>query len=383
MATGLTNLVPDAYVALNTVSRELCGLIPSATLLPGIERLAVGQSLRSAVAPINTAGRDITPAMSLPSASEQPIGNVPFTITKSRAFPFSWGGEDALGVDAGPGFLTVQQNQIAEAMRAAIKEICVDGYAVARKGASRAYGTAGTTPFASTLGASAQLKKILDDNGAPQSDRALVMDTTAGANLRTLLNNPLNANQSLQAGELAKQGVLIDVNGFVHREDAAITAVTAGTGSGYLLNNSGGYAVGDTALTVDTGTGTILAGDVITIAGDSNKYVVKTALASNVVTIAAPGLLKAAADNAAITVGSAFTGNLGFSRNALALGTRLPALAPGGRDIAIMRETLIDDVSKIAFELAAYPGYRMVTFEIGIAWGWAVEKPEHCALLLG
>lgn len=382
MATGLTNLVPDVYAALNVVSRELVGLIPSSTVIPGVERLGIGQSLRSAVAPVNTAGRDITPAMSLPTAAEQTIGNVPFTITKARAFPFSWSGEDALSADSGPGTLTIQQGQIAEALRAAVKEISADGYATARKGASRAYGTAGTTPFASDLSASAQLKKILDDNGAPLSDRALVMDTSAGAKLRTLLNNPLNANSSLN-GDLSRQGILIDTNGFVHREDAAISSVTAGTGSGYLVNNASGYAIGDTAITVDTGTGTILAGDVITFAGDTNKYVVKTALAANVVTLAAPGLLKAVADNAAITVGAAFTANLGFSRNALALGTRLPALVPGGRDIAIMRETIIDPVSKIAFELAVYPGYRMLTYEIGLAWGWAVEKPEHLAILLG
>lgn len=381
MPTGLTNLVPDTYAALNFVSRELVGIIPSATVIPGIERLALGQSLRSPVAPINTAGKDITPAMSLPPASEQNIDNIPFVLSKARAFPFSWSAEDQMSADAGPGSLTIQQQQIAQALRAAIKEVSADGYAAARRGASRAFGTAGTTPFATNLGASAQLKKILDDNGAPPSERALVMDTTAGANLRTLLNNPLNANQSLQAGELARQGILLDVNGFAHREDAAISAVTVGTGSGYLINNAGGYAKGATSLTLDTGSGTILAGDVLTIG--NFKYVVKTALATNVVVIQAPGLQEAVADNAAVAVNASFTANLGFSRNALALGTRLPALPSGGRDIAIMRETIIDPVSKIAFELAVYPGYRMLTYEIGLAWGWAVEQPEHMALLLG
>lgn len=380
MPTGLTNLVPDAYAALNVVSRELVGLIPSVTLLPGIDRLALGQSLRSPVAPVNTAGRDITPAMSLPAAAEQNIGNVPFVLQKARAFPFTWSGEDQLAADAGPGSLTIQQNQIAEAFRAAIKEVSADGYAAARVAASRAHGTAGTTPFASNLGDSAQLKKILDDNGAAMSERALVMDTTAGAALRTLLNNPLNANQSLQAGDLARQGVLIDVNGFVHREEAAISAVTVGTGASYQINNAGGYAIGATSLTLDTGSGTILAGDVLTIG--AHKYVVRTALAANVVVIQAPGLVAPVADNAPVAVNASFRANLGFSRNAIALGTRLPAL-PTTRDLAIMRETIIDPVSKIAFELAAYPGYRMVTFEVGLAWGWAVEKPEHLALLLG
>jgi hypothetical protein len=381
MANSLSNLVPDAYAALNVVSRELTGLLASVNRLPAAERLGLGQSLRSPVAPVNTAGKDITAAMALPAAADQTIGNVPFVLTKARAFPFSWTGEEQLSVNQGPGYLSIGQQQIAQAMRAAVGEMSADGYAAARVRASRAFGTAGTAPFATNLGESAQTRKILDDNGAPASDRSLVVNTTAGANLRTLLNNPLNANSSLN-GDPTRRGVLIDVNDFAIREDAKIAAVTKGTGAGFLVNNGGGYAIGTTAITVDTGTGTILAGDVITFAGDTNKYVVATALTANVVTLAQPGLLKSVADNAAITVGADFTANLGFSRDAIVVGTRLPAL-PSTGDMAIMRETITDPQTGISFELAAYPGYRMVTFEIGIAWGWAVEKPEHLAIMLG
>lgn len=382
MATGLTNLVPDAYAALNVVSRELTGLLNSVRRLPGVERLGIGQSLRSPVAPVNTAGKDIVPAMALPAAAEQNIGNVPFVLTKSRAFPFTWSGEDQRSADAGPGSLTIQQQQIAQAMRSAVAEISTDGYAAARVAASRAWGTAGTTPFATNLGESAQSKKILDDNGAPPSDRALVIDTSAGAALRTLLNNPLNANMSL-ATEPTRRGVLIDVNDFAIREESKITTVTKGTGANYTTT-AAGFAAGTTSIPLITGTGTVLAGDVITFTGDTNKYVVKTGIAApGTIVLQEPGLrqaIPAAATN--VTVGNNFVANLAFSKDAIVVGTRLPALPTTG-DIAIVRETIIDPVTGIAFELAAYPGYRMVTFEIGIAWGWAVENPRHLSILLG
>lgn len=382
MANTLTNLIPDAYVALNVVSRELTGLIAATNRLTGIERLAVGQSLRSSAAPVNTAGKDTTAAMALPAAADQTIGNVAFTLTKSRAFPFSWSGEDTVGINSGPGYLTVQQQQIAQAFRAAVAEISTDGYAAARVAASRAYGTAGTTAFATNLGESAQVKKILDDNGAPMSDRSLVIDTTAGAALRTLLNNPLTANASL-SGDNTRAGVLIDVNGFAIREESKIAAVTKGTGTSYT-SSAAGFAVGTTSIPVITGSGTILAGDVITFSGDTNKYVVKTGVAAaGTIVIAEPGLQKALPASAtALTIGNSFTANLAFSRDAIVLGTRLPAL-PATGDMAIMRETIIDDKTGLAFELAAYGGYRMVTFEVSIAWGWAVEKPAHVAVLLG
>lgn len=380
-ANTLTNLIPDTYAALKVVSRELVGLIPSVNRDSKADRLALNQSLRSAEAPVNTAGADITPAMALPAAADQTVTNTAFTIQKARKFPFSWSGEEQNSVEQGPGLLTINQQQIAQAIRAAIAEVGVHGYGILRAAASRAYGTAGTTAFATNLGESAQLKKILDDNGAPGSDRSLVINTTAGAALRTLLNNPLNANASL-GGDMTRQGMILDVNGFAFREEAQISAVTKGTGTGYLVNNAGPYAIGTTSITLDTGSGTILAGDVITFTGDTNKYVVKTALAANVVVIQEPGLLQTLADNVALTVGNNFTANLGFSRDFAILGTRLPAIPKEG-DMAILRETVVDPVSKIAFELAVYPGYRMVTYEVALAWGWAVENPSHGAILLG
>ena len=124
--------------------------------------------------------------MSIPSAADQTFTNIAVTITKSRAFPFSWSGEEQRGVESGPGYLTLQQNQIAEAIRAAVNEMETDIALAASQGASRAYGTAGTTPFgvAGDYSDAAQTRKILDDNGAPLSDRTLVVSTAAGANIR-------------------------------------------------------------------------------------------------------------------------------------------------------------------------------------------------------
>jgi hypothetical protein len=83
-----------------------------------------------------------------------------------------------------------------------------------------------------------------------------------------------------------------------------------------------------------------------------------------------------------VTVNATSQRNLGFTRNAILLGTRLPALPKEG-DMAIDRETVIDPRSGLAFEVAVYPGFRMVTYHVSIAWGVKVMKPEHVAILLG
>jgi hypothetical protein len=377
----LTNLIPDAYAALDVVSRELTGFIPSVARDSRADMVAVGQTLRSIVAPVNASGFDITPAMAIPSILNQSIGNKSLTITKSRFYGFSWSGEDIMAVDKGPGYLTIQQDQIAQALRTAVNEVEADIAAAASAGASRAFGaTADTAPLISDF---SQAKKILDDNGAPGSDRQAILSTAGGVAVRGY-SNLFKVNEGGDT-TLLRQGQLGDLYGFALRESAQVVRPTAGGMTGALVN--GALSIGATAVVFDTGTVNttgIVAGDIITFAGDSNKYVVTTGLvaASGTITIAAPGLLKAAADNAAITVFGTSSRNCAFSRNAIVLATRLPAIPPQG-DMAIDRQVITDPRTGLSFELAMYPGYRMNTYHVSIAWGITVFKPEHLAIIIG
>jgi hypothetical protein len=383
MANTLTNLIPDAYAALDVVSRELVGFIPSVARDPRADQVAVNETLRVPVTPANTAGGNITAAMSLPSAADQTVANKTLTISKSRFYPFSWSGEEEAAINKGAGYLTVKQDQIAQAMRGLINEMETDIASAAYKGASRAYGTGGTTPFASSLIDPANIKKILDDNGAPSMDRSLVIDTTAGAKMRTLAQLT-KANEAADTSML-RQGTLLDLHGFAVRESAKVAVTTKGTGVNYLVDLVAGYVVGDTAIHIDTGTGTILAGDTVVFANDANIYVVATGCAGDGdqdIVLAAPGLRQTLANNASVTVGGNFTPNVGFSRNAILLATRLPYVSAEG-DLATDRQTILDERTGISFEIAVYPGYRMNVYHVSLAWGVTVIKPEHVAILLG
>lgn len=142
-------------------------------------------------------------------------------------------------------------------------------------------------------------------------------------------------------------------------------------------------AVGSTALTLDTGSGTIVAGDILTHASDStNKYVVKTALASNVVTIANPGLLIATANNDAVTVGDSYTANVAMHKSAIELVMRPPA-QPYGGDAAADRMTIRDEQTGLVFEVATYKGYQKNIIDITCVYQAKVWKPENVAILLG
>ncbi|MFW0776263.1 MAG: hypothetical protein ACN2B6_00905, partial [Rickettsiales bacterium] len=217
----------------------------------------------------------------------------------------------------------------------------------------------------------------------PLSDNQLVINTAAGANF---LGKQARVDYA-GTDSIQRQGIILPLHGIDIRESAAVETATAGTGAS-ATTDTAGYAVGDTVITLaSAGTGTILAGDVITFAGDSEKYVVASGDSDvsdgGTITLAAPGLRTAIAGSAtAITVVASSARNMAFARSAIALATRAPALPVNG-DVAVDRELVTDPRSGLTFEVAMYPQYRQMQYEVSLAWGVKAVKPEHMALLLG
>ena len=381
MSNTLTGLIPSLYASLDVVSREMAGFIPAVTRDATLDRAAKGQLVTIHEAPSAAAG-DITPAMTVGGAADQVIGSTTVTINKSRAVPFSWSGVEQNGLDNnGAGYAAIRNNQITQAMRTLVNEMEADiGATVA--GAGSAVGVAGTTPFGTSLTESAYSLKALKDRGAPGSDLQMVIDTSAGANMRTL-SNLTKANE---AGDdrMLRQGVLLDVHGFAIRESAGVANHTAGTAASAATDSSG-YAVGDTVITLKAaGTGTLLAGDSITFAGDANIYVVEIGAGSvsgATITLAS-GLLEPISGEVAITVSADAVQNAAFDRSAIVLAARLPELPEEG-DLAVDRTVITDPHSGLSFEVSVYMGYKMIRYEIGLSWGTALIKPEHASILLG
>lgn len=383
MANTLTNLIPELYTSLDVVSRELVGMIPAVTVDAVASRAAKDQTIRTFVAPAASAS-DIAPGLYAPDVGDQTIGNVTLSITKSRKVPIRWNGEEDLAVSGSFGAQAIRAAQIQQAFRTLANEIEADLTAL-HVNASRAAGAAGTTPFGTSgdYSAAALSRKVLADNGAPLTDLQLVIDTAAGANIRGK-----QASSSQEFGDtLLRQGVIMDINGMMVRESGQILTPAAGTGAS-ATTNTAGYAVGATVITLaSAGTGTIVAGDVITFAGDTRQYVVASGDTDvsngGTITLAAPGLRKALAASAvAITVVAAAARNLAFHRSAIVLAQRLPALPQGG-DSAVDRTVVTDPRSGLSFEISQYAQYRQMYWEVACAWGVKVVKPEHVALLLG
>jgi hypothetical protein len=382
MANVLTDLAADLYKAADKVGREQVGLIPSVTVNgDATTSAAKGDTIRSHFTRTPSVSTTYAPSMTIPEGTDQTVDSKTMSLDTYANVQIPWTGEDMKHVNNGSGFETIYGDQIAQAMRAIVNSIEVAGCLAAYKAASRAFGTAGTTPFGSNFNEVAEVRQILIDNGCPfDGNNSLVINTLAGTNLRQLAQ--LQKVNESGGDSMLRQGELLNLQGFAMRESAGIAAHTKGTGASYLINDAT-PALGDTTITVDTGTGTVLAGDIVTHAGDAvNKYVVNSALSGGSFIIGDPGWLDAPADNDAVTVGNSYTANLALHRSAVELGIR-PIAEPAGGDAAVDRMVVQDPRSGLVFSVSAYKGYKKAMFEIGALYGWKAWKSQHIALLIG
>lgn len=387
MANSFTDLIPDMYHALEVTSREFVGLIPRVTRSASEVRASKDQTIRNPVAPAQTAST-ITPAATPPAIADNTYTNRTVTLDTLEGTRFHYTGEEEKGLIPTGNFTTLFQQNMAQSFRALANKVEED-LAQLYYNASRAYGTAGTTPFASDLSEASAAKAILDVNGAPGGDRHMVLSHAAAFKMRNL-TQLTNANQANTTVTL-RQGELAPLFGFGIAESAQIQTHTVGTSTGQDCTAI--EPVGETTIAYDGGDGgTILVGDTITLAGATDgpnggqsKYVVNTAVtaASGNIVINAPGLLTVTAVADEIGLGStAYVANLAFSRDALVLATRPPAKPKSG-DLATNETVVTDPVSGLSFLVSEYKGYHANNYEVSLLWGVGLGNPEHMAIIMG
>ena len=381
MANTFTAIAPVLYSVAQEVSNEPSGVLQAINMDFDSKGVAYGDSVKVPVAPMATAST-YTPAMTTTAGTDATATAVSVSLTANDMVSWNLTGEQIRSLDNGPQSAEWARQMIGQGMRALRNNAEAAAAVAIKQGASRAYGTAGTTPFASDLSALTNARKILQDNGAPLVDLQMVVDTAASLNLRNLgvIQNAYQAGneQERRSGQLLRQF------GFQIGESAGITTHTKGAATGALIN--GAEAARQTTLTLDTitvNTTGILAGDVVTFAADgNNKYVVNTGLVatSGDIEIGRPGLRVAIADNNAMTIGNNYVPNLAFERSAVVGIMRPPIIPMGGQ---ITSQIPISDSRGMTYLLVEVTGDGMITWRLHLCYGFKVVQPEHVAIILG
>lgn len=383
MANTLTALAPVLFGAAADVQNEPFGAVDSINALFDSKGVAIGDEVTVPVAPVRTAG-DYTPAMTVSAGADATAESLKVKITKNRMVSWHLTGEQIRSLDNGASSADWARQLIAQGMRTLRNEAEADLCQTIALGASRATGTAGTTPFGSSPGLSdlVNARKILLDNGAPMADLQLVIDTAAGANLFKLgiIQNAYQAGTEQER----RQGIFLRQFGFLIKESAGIYSHVKGAGTGYD-GVSAGSAVGSTTIALEAGTVNatgIKTGDVIGFDTDTgNAYVVSQGLAatSGNIAIHKPGLRAAVVDASELTIAANHACNIAFERQAV-VGVLRPPLIPANPTI---QQRAISDSRGMTYLLVQAVGDGMITWRLHLAWGFAVVNPQFVARILG
>ena len=383
----LDGLAEDIYVAADTVGREAVGFIPAVTMNSESTRASTGDTIKAAVTAEVASLTTIDEAMTIPDGTAQTITNATMTISNSKAVQIPFGAEQERQLNNAGTYETVYGDLIQQAMRKIVNTMESDLFVEAKNNASRALGTVGTDPFAFTatttgLEQAAKMRRLLVDNGMPTDDFSLVLNTVAGGTFRASRTNAFADHAGTD--DFRQNGTLARVFGATVRESTQSATHTAGTEAAWAVDNGSGEAVGQTTISVDAGCGgTLLEGDILSFASDSQSHYVNSGSTTGVSGTAdgdiilngSKGILVAAADDDVITRVASYESNIMFHRRALELAVRAPA-TPAGGDAAVDAILVTDPTSGLVFEVRIYKGYRKSMIEVAAAWGVKAWKSD-------
>ena len=334
-------------------------------------------------------GAAITAAATAPANSDHAQTSETLTIGTHWGTRFHLTDQELTQIDADEHFIPGQMEEAFKVLGNKVDTDLMDQADNLYGGA----GTAGTTPFASAATdwvGSSGAQKILNDqlSNGPYN---IVLDPAAYGNAMNLANivqaQQRGSDITAQTGRI---GHALGADWYMSQNVATHTTGTLsdGTDMSCLVNNAS-VAIGDTTVPTDETslTGTVVAGDRFTVAGDTQQYVITTGAtaASNAVTLTfTPGAKVAWADDAQIEfigLGTNPVRNLAFNRGCFGVAFATP------KDVSIVDAgpTLImtDPVTGIPVRLKVREGHYQTTWYLDILFGVSTVWREKGAIIMG
>jgi hypothetical protein len=281
--------------------------------------------------------------------------------------------------------------QIAEAARS-LANIVNSDILSEYKGIYGYVGTAGTTPFASDTTAATNARKVLAAQLCPKGNRKGVLNADAEANALSLqafqFVNQAGTDATMREGEIGRK---FGIDWYM--EDAApthsSTPLTAGAATVNGVNavgagSSDGGRTGTLSIAKATNASPLVKGDVISIAGDSQTYVVTadtTLAVGNTTVPIAPALKKATAGGEVVTLKASHVVNMVFDPRAFAFANR-PAedgVFTGGNEFGQLQ----DPVTGINLALEVSRQNHQTRWEFSILYGVKLLMPELAVRIAG
>jgi len=319
---------------------------------------------------------DVTAAPTYSSAQAATPGLIQLSLNQWKHSDFYLTDKEMAEIDRNRHFVPMQQAEAVKVLANTMDTHIHNQYT----GVYGYVGTAGVIPF-STVATATDARKVLNTQLAPMGERFTVLDPTAeGQALQLAAFSDFEKTNDRPVkidGELGRK------LGFDHFMSQNIVTHTAGTAASIIVGSA--TAAGVSSLDLKTGSsasdGTLLVGDVFTIAGDTQTYTVKTSV--NISTVAVEvdisPALAAAASSEVVTLKATHVVNLAFNRGAFAFATR--PLDAGVNTNPFFQAT--DSVTGFSLRVEVIRQYKQTAFDYDVLYGALLVRPQFAARIAG
>lgn len=237
-------------------------------------------------------------------------------------------------------------------------------------------GTPGTTPFSTVVDAT-NARKVLNRQLAPVNDRRIVLNPDAEA-AALGLSGFADVSKSGDARPII-DGTIGRKYGFDWAMDQQVPSFEASVMTEGALTVNGANEAGAQVVSLAKATNAagLKEGDILTIAGDAQTYVVTEAVSLAVGNTAVkiyPGLARLTTGSEAVTVSGSHVMNLAFHRDAIAFATR--PLMDSANGLGNLIQSAVDPVSGLSLRLEVSREHKRTRFSYDILYGADVVRRE-------
>lgn len=321
---------------------------------------------------------DVTPGAAPVQSQSLTPGLTQIPLDKWKKYDFFLTDGDLVKIDANRHFMPLTMSDAFSKLANQLDADVFDNY--------RAFynyvGVAQTTPFGSGVTEAIDARTKLNKSLAPTNDRRIVLGPDAEG---SALARPELGNFEQTGDQAVKiEGVLGRKYGFDWAMSQSIGSHTKGTAGSVTVASTTAAGATTIGLTAGTG-GTLVLGDVFTIAGDTTTYVVTSSVtvATSTAVAIAPALAVAATSGSIVTVKNSHTVNLALQRQAVTLATRPILQAAIDYELGNRMLEMSDPVTGFSLRLEISRQYKQTSFVLDTVYGSKAVRPQFGCRIAG
>lgn len=327
---------------------------------------------------------DVTPAANNPTTPDTSIEMVQITLDNWKKAAFYLTDDDMGKIDAQANFLPGQTQEAIRALANGMNLSVHEQY----KGVYGFVGTPGVDPFA-TVETATNAGLVLSQQNCPPDGRASVIDFVAQAKAQAL--KEFSDAEKVGSASVKLTGEIGQKFGIDWVADSQVQNHTAGTFTGITVDGANAAGVTEMVMAAQATTGELAAvvGDIFTIAGQTQTYVVTaaaTAAAGATATVTfAPALVEATLGGEVVTVKGDHKVNLAFHRDAFGFANRnlIEVSRLQTLPSAQMKMTVTDPETGLTMELRIREEYHRWVWEFSALWGAKLVEPKLACRIAG